>query len=65
MPLSHRESVAQVVDTEILPDEKGEECAAFLTRAIEWFGQRGLPIERIMTGNGSSYRSHLFRRAFS
>jgi transposase InsO family protein len=43
--------------SEILPDEKGPACAAFLTRAARYFASHGITrIERIMTGNAWAYR---------
>jgi transposase InsO family protein len=32
-------------------------CVAFLDRAISWFAERGVEIERILTDNGNGYRS--------
>lgn len=48
---------------EVLPDEKKESATAFLTRALAWFAARGVMIERVMTDNGSCYRSKLFGKA--
>jgi hypothetical protein len=42
---------------EVLPDERGESAAAFLRRAVAWFAERGVTVERVMTDNGSAYRS--------
>lgn len=43
--------------SEILPDEKGPTCAAFLTRAATYFASHGITrIERIMTDNAWAYR---------
>ena len=43
--------------SEILPDEKGTTCAAFLTRAIDYFAAHGIArIERLMTDNAWAYR---------
>ena len=43
--------------SEILPDEKGATCAAFLTRAIDYFAAHGITrIERLMTDNAWAYR---------
>lgn len=43
--------------SEILPDEKGPTCAAFLTRAATYFATHGIDrIERIMTDNAWAYR---------
>lgn len=43
--------------SEILPDEKGPTCAAFLLRAAEHFASLGIArIERVMTDNHFSYK---------
>jgi transposase InsO family protein len=43
--------------SEILPDEKGTTCAAFLGRAIDYFAAHGITrIERLMTDNAWAYR---------
>jgi transposase InsO family protein len=42
---------------EILPDERGETAVGFLHRAIAWFAERGVKVERVMTDNGSPYVS--------
>ena len=43
--------------SEILSDEKGATCAAFLTRAAAYFTAHGIPrIERVMTDNAWAYR---------
>jgi transposase InsO family protein len=42
--------------SEILPDEKGGTCAAFLLRAADYFADLGITrIERVMTDNHLSY----------
>jgi transposase InsO family protein len=42
---------------EILPDEKGPTCAAFLRRAAAYFAEQGIPrLERVLTDNHLSYR---------
>jgi transposase InsO family protein len=46
--------------SEILPDEKGSSCAAFLQRAIDYFAAHGITqIERLMTDNAWAYRYSL------
>lgn len=35
----------------------------FLTRALDWFAHLGVQVERVMTDNGSAYRSRLFAQA--
>jgi transposase InsO family protein len=53
-----RLALASVVD-----DEKGDTATTFLEAAIADFTRRGVRIERVMTDNGSPYRSHAFRDA--
>jgi transposase InsO family protein len=46
--------------SEILSDEKGATCAAFLGRAAEYFAAHGIvQIERVMTDNAWAYRKSL------
>ena len=46
--------------SEILPDEKGATCAAFLDRAIDYFAGHGITrIEQLMTDNAWAYRYSL------
>jgi len=48
--------------SEILPDEKGPTCAAFLARGIAYFATHGITrIERLITDNAFAYRYHLPR----
>lgn len=43
--------------SEVLPDEKGGTCAAFLERATGYFAGHGIPrIERLLTDNAWAYR---------
>jgi transposase InsO family protein len=51
--------------TELLPDERKESAVAFLQRARTWFALHGVAIERVMTDNGSAYKSQVFRTALS
>ena len=48
--------------TQILPDQKTHTTIAFLKDAVEFFARYGIPVRALLTDNGSSYRSHLFRR---
>ena len=48
---------------EVLPDERGETAVAFLRRAVAWFAERGVKVERVMSDNGSPYRSVVHARA--
>jgi transposase InsO family protein len=51
--------------SEILPDEQGPTCAAFLLRAADYFAAHGIiRIERVITDNHWSYRRSVdFRKA--
>lgn len=42
---------------EVLPDQKALTAIGFLDRAIAWFAERGITVERVMTDNGSAYVS--------
>ncbi len=47
--------------TEILPDETKQSAAAFWQRAHAYFTSAGITVQRVLTDNGSCYRSHLWR----
>jgi transposase InsO family protein len=42
---------------EVLSDEKASTAIAFLRRAVEFYARHGITVERLMTDNGSAYRS--------
>jgi transposase InsO family protein/transposase-like protein len=42
---------------ETLPDEKASTAVAFLGRALAFYARYGITVERVMTDNGSAYRS--------
>ena len=50
---------------EVLPDELGSTAAGFLERAVAWFSQRGIRVHKVLTDNGSCYRSHTFNQLCS
>ncbi len=49
--------------TEILTDERKETAAAFWARASAYFGGCGITVRRVLTDNGSCYRSTAFAEA--
>jgi len=55
------DDASRLAYTELLPNERKESAVAFTARAIDWFARHGVTVERIMTDNGSAYRSHRFR----
>ncbi len=44
---------------EVLDDEKATTAAAFLARAVAFYAAHGITVQRVMTDNGSPYRSTL------
>ena len=48
---------------EVPDNERGDTASAFLVRAAAWFARHGVTIERVLTDNGSCYRSGAFRTA--
>ena len=49
--------------SEILADEKKETAAGFWSRANAYFNSVGITVARVLTDNGSCYRSHAFNEA--
>jgi transposase InsO family protein len=49
--------------SQIHPDEKKESATAFLKAAVAYYASLGVTVARVMTDNGSCYRSHAFRKA--
>lgn len=47
---------------EILADEQGATATAFLTRALAWFWAHGIRVRRVLSDNGSCYRSRAHRQ---
>ena len=48
---------SRVVYVESLNDEKGDTCAGFLARAVAWFADHDVTVERVMTDNARNYRT--------
>ncbi len=46
---------------EIWPDETARSVEAFTRHALDFFASHGIEVRRILTDNGSGYRSHDFR----
>jgi transposase InsO family protein len=51
------DDASRLAYVEVLPDERGTTAAGFLRRALAWLSERGVRVERVMTDNGSCYRS--------
>jgi transposase InsO family protein len=50
---------------EILSDERKETASGFMTRALGFFADRGVTIERVLTDNGACYRSRVFSQTLA
>jgi hypothetical protein len=48
---------------EICDDEKAATAIAVLQRAVAWFAVHGVTVERVLSDNGSCYRSYAWRDA--
>ena len=47
-------------DAELLPSERGEDCARFLEHSLARYRQRGITVTSVLTDNGAGYRSRAF-----
>jgi transposase InsO family protein len=54
---------SRVAYAEICADEKAATAIAVLQRATAWFADRGVAVERVLSDNGSCYRSSAWRNA--
>ena len=54
---------SRVAYAEIHDDEKAETAIGVLRRATSWFADQGVRVERVISDNGSAYRSHAWRHA--
>ncbi|WP_297618130.1 IS481 family transposase, partial [Nocardioides sp.] len=52
---------SRVAYAEIHDDETAATASAVLHRAVAWFAARGVVVERVLSDNGSAYRSFLWR----
>ena len=54
---------SRVAFSQILPDEKADSAIAFLKAAVAYYKSLGVTVTRVMTDNGSCYKSFAFREA--
>lgn len=54
---------SRVAYVEICADEKAVTAIGVLQRAVAWFADRGVTVERVLSDNGSAYKSHAWRDA--
>jgi transposase InsO family protein len=54
---------SRVAYVEVLAVQTASATIGFLRRAVRWFAGRGVVVQRVLTDNGSAYRSWRFRAA--
>ena len=54
---------SRVAYAEICADEKADTAIGVLRRAVAWFADRGVTVERVLSDNGAAYRSYAWRDA--
>lgn len=57
------DNTTRLAYVEVLEDERKQTTTGFLLRALRWFRAQGTHAERVMTDNGSAYRSRRFAKA--
>jgi len=57
------DDASRLAYTALLPNEKQESAVRFLEDALAWFSTHGVVVERVMTDNGSAFKSKLFATA--
>jgi len=54
---------SRIAFTQVHPDESRHSASAFLRAAVAYFESLGVPIQRVLTDNGMSFRSAMFSEA--
>jgi transposase InsO family protein len=57
------DDASRLAYSEVLADERKTSAVPFLERAVGWFARQGITVERVMTDNGSAYRSRHWGQA--
>ncbi len=57
------DDASRLAYTALMPDEKQASAVRFLEDALAWFAAHGVVVERVMTDNGSAFKSRLFGAA--
>ena len=57
------DDASRIAFSQILPDERKESAVAFLVAAVAYYASLGVTVTRMMTDNGSCYRSKAFAKA--
>jgi transposase InsO family protein len=59
------DDASRLAFTAMMPNERKESAVAFLDAALTWFKAHGVVAQRVMTDNGSAYRSKHFAEALA
>ncbi len=54
---------SRVAYVEMCEDERTDTAIGVLYRAVAWFADRGVSVQRVLSDNGSAYRSYAWRDA--
>lgn len=54
------DDASRVALVQVMPNQRKESAVAFLQAAVAYFAKLGVRVERVMTDNGSCYRSKSF-----
>jgi transposase InsO family protein len=57
------DDASRIAFVQVMADQRKESAVAFLEAAVAYFAGLGVRVERVMTDNGSCYRSKMFRAA--
>ena len=56
------DDASRIAFAQVLPDERQDSAVAFLHAALAYFASLGVSVRRVMTDNGSCYRSEAFAK---
>jgi transposase InsO family protein len=57
------DDASRIAFSRVMKDERKGSAVAFLKAAVAYYASLGVSVERVMTDNGSCYKSHAFRKA--
>jgi transposase InsO family protein len=57
------DDASRIAFSQVMADEKATSAVDFLAAAVAYYASLGVAITRVMTDNGSCYKSHAFRAA--
>jgi len=55
------DSASRIAFAAVMPNEKKESAVEFLRQAVAYYSRLGITVQRILTDNGSCYRSYAWR----